>query len=242
MTNGVAPYAPNDPLRKVYGDWTYTAVFPICLERVSGQTCQPAHVSKPSQSVAEDANQISQTAGQASQWSSILQSSNGTRDSQLTEVGSVPWGNDFRSRHESQLTIEVDVATARQQILGFGGAFTEASGWTFAQLPSAGKEKVLKLYFGDASSGQLTDASKSDSKHTNGGIGYSLGRVTMNSPDFALSHYSYSNTSGDMSLSTFQHDLPRDHEYVLPFLKAAIDRAAPTKLHLFSAPWSPPAW
>ena len=41
LTNGVAPYAPGSKGRDVYGDWTYTAVFPICLERIVGEVCKP---------------------------------------------------------------------------------------------------------------------------------------------------------------------------------------------------------
>jgi hypothetical protein len=46
LTNGVAPFAPGTPGRKAYGDWAYTAVFPICLERVVGQVCRPQHLLK----------------------------------------------------------------------------------------------------------------------------------------------------------------------------------------------------
>ena len=36
-------YAPDDPMRKeLYRDWTFTGIFPICLERVFGQACAPA--------------------------------------------------------------------------------------------------------------------------------------------------------------------------------------------------------
>lgn len=41
LTNGVAPYAPGTKGRQEYGDWTYTGVFPICLERVVGEVCKP---------------------------------------------------------------------------------------------------------------------------------------------------------------------------------------------------------
>ena len=41
LTNGVAPFAPGTKERQQFGDWTYTAVFPICLEHVVGEVCQP---------------------------------------------------------------------------------------------------------------------------------------------------------------------------------------------------------
>ena len=144
------------------------------------------------------------------------------------------------------ITVEIDRTTRRQRIFGFGCAFTEAAGWTFAQLPAAGREKVLRMYWDGVS---------------DGGMGYSTGRIAMNSPDFALSHYAYANVSGDVALAHFQHALPRDNEYVLPLLRAAMQRHAQSRaqarargagasaplpplppLRLFSAPWSPPAW
>ncbi len=164
-------------------------------------------------------------------WSSIVQSSNQTRNNQLAEVGPIPWGgvsggaSDVGEEDEDDtLTVELDTSSIRQQIFGFGGAFTEAAGYTFAHLPAEGQEKVLSLYFDE---GQ--------------GIGYTTGRVAMNSPDFSLSHYSYANTSGDVLLTAFQHDLPRDNEYVLPLLRRALNRSH-ASIRLFSAPWSPPSW
>ena len=44
---------------------------------------------------------------------------------------------------------------------------------------------------------------------------YTTGRVAMNSPDFALSDYSYANVSNDTLLKHFDHNLTRDNEYVL---------------------------
>jgi glucosylceramidase len=161
--------------------------------------------------------------GSAAPFSSIIQSS---ETAQLVEVGPIVWQPASKPAEEDAavIMVELDVTTRRQTIFGFGGAFTEAAGYTFAQLSPAGREKVLSHYF--------------DAEH---GIGYTSGRIAMNSPDFALSHYSYANTTGDTNLTNFQHDLPRDNEYVLPLLRAALNRTE-QPLRLFSAPWSPPAW
>jgi hypothetical protein len=101
-------------------------------------------------------------------WGSIIQSSNTTRDRQLAELGPIKWGAG-EDEAELGLTVELDITSRRQKIFGFGGAFTEAAGYTFAQLSAEGKEKVLSLYF-----------------DPDDGIGYTTGRVAMNSPDFAL--------------------------------------------------------
>ena len=109
--------------------------------------------------------------------------------------------------------------------MGFGGAFTEASGYVWQNLSAVAQKRVLDEYWGAE------------------GIGYTIGRVAMNSPDFALNDYSYANVSGDFKLAGFQHDLPRDNEYVLPLLRAALKtNTSPQGIRLFSAPWSPPAW
>ena len=166
-------------------------------------------------------------------WSSIVQSGDPqphTRTGQLVDAGPIMWGMSPARREdeeaaEASVTVEVDPTTRRQTVHGFGGAFTEAAAYVFANLPYAAQQRVLEEYWGSR------------------GIGYTTGRVAMNSPDFALSHYSYANVSGDFTLSAFQSDLPRDNEWVLPFLRAAIKTAGkPGALRLFSAPWSPPAW
>lgn len=157
-------------------------------------------------------------------FSSIVQSSDGTRSSQLAEVGPIVWAAALDAEAPVGMTVELDTTSRRQEIFGFGGAFTEAAGYTFSQLSSIGRAKMLEHYF---------DPGR--------GIGYTTGRIAMNSPDFALSHYSYANTSGDTELASFQHDLPRDNEYVLPLLHAALNHTV-RPLRLFSAPWSPPAW
>ena len=178
-------------------------------------------------------------------WSLVIQSSLGAA-TQLKEMGAIPWSTSGGSTRTPTLTpapapaqataqirrtaagtrtvtVEHDPTTVRQTVHGFGGAFTEAAGYSWKSLTAADQQKVLELYWGGE------------------GLGYTTGRVAMNSPDFALSDYSYANVSGDMALKHFDHTLARDNEYVLPLLRAAL-RTSATALRLFSAPWSPPAW
>eukprot|EP00935_MAST-01C_sp_MAST-1C-sp1_P002088 g2088.t1 len=139
-------------------------------------------------------------------------------------MGPIKWAT--RAVSAPAVVVEVDVTTRRQTIHGFGGAFTEAASYVWANLSSKAQTRVLEEYWGTE------------------GIGYTTGRVAMNSPDFALGHYSYANKSGDFQLSSFQESLPRDNQWVLPFLRAAIKTKGgkPGAIRLFSAPWSPPAW
>lgn len=169
----------------------------------------------------------------SSSWSSIIQSGDPQpheMSGQLREMGWIKWGSAADDPTAAvgsppRPTVVVDAATKRQAIFGFGGAFTESAAFVWGNLSAAAQKRVLDAYWGPD------------------GIGYTTGRMTMNSPDFALGHYSYANVSGDFALASFQHDLPRDNEWVLPFLRAAIKTAGkPGTLRLFSAPWSPPAW
>lgn len=62
----------------------------------------------------------------------------------------------------TELTLELDTSKTYQEILGFGGAFTEASAINWRKLSEAEQAEVIRLYF----------ASPED-----GGHGYTLGRV-----------------------------------------------------------------
>jgi glucosylceramidase len=88
--------------------------------------------------------------------------------------------------------IRVDSSITYQPILGFGGAFTEASAHNFYKLPSSVRQKVLDMYFGEE------------------GIGLTLGRVHINSCDFSLSSYSFDDVDGDIDLAFFDHEVTHD--------------------------------
>ena len=108
-----------------------------------------------------------------------------------------------------------------QEIIGFGGAFTETSAYQFSRMSAESKDKIIKLYF--------------DPKE---GLGYNFCRTHIHSCDFGLSRYTYVE-DGDSELKTFS--IERDRKYILPFIKAA-KKTAGSELLLFASPWSPPAW
>ena len=58
--------------------------------------------------------------------------------------------------------LEVDTSRTYQELLGFGGAFTEASAINWRKLSEAEQKEVIRLYFAPAEEG---------------GHGYTLGRV-----------------------------------------------------------------
>jgi glucosylceramidase len=108
-----------------------------------------------------------------------------------------------------------------QKIIGFGGAFTEASAYQFSRMSDSAKAEIIKAYF--------------DSEE---GLGYNFCRTHIHSCDFALNRYTYVE-DGDAGLNSFTID--RDRKYILPFIKAA-RKYAGNELCLFASPWSPPAW
>ena len=128
-----------------------------------------------------------------------------------------PFGQPF----ETQPCVFVDPSEQFQTFLGIGGALTDASAETFAQLPAAKQTELLQAYF---------DREK--------GIGYTIGRTNINSCDFSSDMYTYV-ADNDRELKTFS--LAHDEKYKMPFIQKAM-AASGGKLNLFVSPWSPPAW
>ena len=88
-----------------------------------------------------------------------------------------------------------------QKVLGFGGAFTEAAAYAYGRMKPELREEILRKYFDPQE-----------------GIGYSLGRIHMNSCDFSLGNYTYI-VDKDENLETF--DISREDERVVPFIRGS---------------------
>jgi len=128
----------------------------------------------------------------------------------------------------------------RQPILGFGAAFTEAASLNYQSLSGDGKERLMELMFGKS------------------GIGYSIGRVHINSCDFSIESYSFDETNDDFDLKDFDmnvtHDATKDGmidmilratEVVNRGWKQTSDKNVDLddgSLKMFGSPWSPPTW
>jgi glucosylceramidase len=119
-------------------------------------------------------------------------------------------------------SVFVNPARRMQQVLGFGGAFTEAAAVTWLHLPPGPRAQFLQDCF--------------DPQH---GHGYTLCRVHMNSCDFALGNYAHAAEPGDVALHSF--NIERDRQALLPMIHAA-QQAAGRPLQLLVSPWSPPPW
>ena len=125
---------------------------------------------------------------------------------------------EFTDEINAMRTVRIYRDRKYQTIRGFGGAFTQSSGYNYGLLPENVKEDFIGDYF---------------SKE---GLAYNLGRVHINSCDFALGNYAYLENADD-PMEKF--DISIDEKYIFPMLDAAkkYDR-----IELLASPWSPPAF
>lgn len=122
---------------------------------------------------------------------------------------------------ESVNVIVLDPNKKMQQLIGFGGAFTEAAAYTYSRLSEGRRKAVIDAYF-----------------HPLTGIGYTLGRVAISSCDFSFGNYTYVNDQ-DLQLQSFS--IEHDRKWIFPMLEDA-QKVLGTEIMLFAAPWSPPSW
>ena len=123
-----------------------------------------------------------------------------------------------RSDRPSLPPIDVDSSGLCQEILGFGGAFTETACTVLSCLPKGEREAVLQAYF-----------------HPGTGIGYRFARTHVNSCDFSLGNWACWDTPESAI------DLRRYEQLIFPTIRDA-QRIAADPIRLLVSPWSPPAW
>jgi len=116
--------------------------------------------------------------------------------------------------------IRLDPSKKFQEILGFGGAFTDAACYMFNQLPPSAREQLFHEMFHPSE--------------------MSLGvcRICVGSSDYALEVYSFDEGEPDPDLARFS--IEHDRKYILPVLRLA--RQVNRDMFLFASPWSPPGW
>ncbi|MBQ6889316.1 MAG: glucosylceramidase [Lachnospiraceae bacterium] len=124
-----------------------------------------------------------------------------------------------RDGGEMQL-VKVYPSVSYQEILGMGGAFTEASAYTYSQMSEEKQKELISLYFGE------------------NGNNYNFCRTHIQSCDFALGNYAYVEDETDRDLESFS--IENDRKYLLPLIKAAMNEKEDIKL--LASPWSPPAF
>jgi glucosylceramidase len=142
---------------------------------------------------------------------------------------------------QPDFTIKVSTAATHQEIEGFGASFTESSAWNLACLPETQRRDVLNRLFSPDE-----------------GMGFTLTRTHINSCDYSLRHYSYTD-SNDFALDSFSiaEDMARytgeENDEVrgitiddpafdlLPMIQAA-QKIPCADFRIVASPWSPPSW
>lgn len=122
---------------------------------------------------------------------------------------------------EDPILIEIDTNIKYQQIIGFGGSFTESSAYLLNKLSRKNRRLILDAYFGED------------------GANYSLTRTHMNSCDFSLNHYTYAPIENDMTLEHFS--IQEDMEDIIPMIKDA-QEISKEGFKIISSPWTAPPW
>jgi len=117
--------------------------------------------------------------------------------------------------------ISIDPEKKYQKIIGFGGAFTEASAHVLQKLSPQKREEVLRAYF------------------SQDGAAYSLTRTHMGSCDFSLSSYAYADKSGGKELANFS--IKEDMDDLVPLIKDAM-QVNGANFKIVSSAWTAPPW
>jgi glucosylceramidase len=116
--------------------------------------------------------------------------------------------------------IELNPGRKFQTLVGIGGSFTESSAHVLSQLSPGNRDAIINAYFSSE------------------GAAYSLTRTHINSCDFSLDHYAYTD-DGDTSLASFsiEHDLAE----LIPLIKDA-GNAPGADFKIIASPWTAPPW
>ncbi|TYZ63073.1 hypothetical protein PybrP1_001962, partial [[Pythium] brassicae (nom. inval.)] len=105
-----------------------------------------------------------------------------------------------RLRHEKltfvdgaadEADITIDATTKYQKIIGFGGAFTDATAINLYKMPPDLQQKILDAYYSEE------------------GIQYTTARIPIASTDFSESVYSYNPVVDDFEMKHFSIDVDK---------------------------------
>ncbi|OQR72798.1 glucosylceramidase-like [Tropilaelaps mercedesae] len=107
----------------------------------------------------------------------------------------------FGGTGTADLTLQLGEKTV-QKIIGFKGAFTDAAGVNWLNLPEGLRQRLLNSYYGPQ------------------GTGYSVGRIPMARCDFSTREYTYADKPDDVELGSFSL-ADEDFHYKIPMIKEA---------------------
>jgi len=107
-----------------------------------------------------------------------------------------------------------------QEVLGFGGCFSDAACYVISQLKGPLREQLLHELFHPSE------------------MNLSVNRTCIGAADSAAALYSYDDGDADPELTRFS--IEHDRAYILPILRR-VHEINPDVFY-FSSPWSPPGW
>jgi glucosylceramidase len=117
--------------------------------------------------------------------------------------------------------IVLDPGTVKQEVLGFGGAFTDATCYVLSRMSAEERGAVMHDLFAP------------------GEMGLNVCRTAIGASDYSTKAYTFDESAEpDPELKKFSID--HDKAYILPVLREA--RKVNPEMFLFSSPWTPPGW
>ena len=132
----------------------------------------------------------------------------------LSTTSNLSFSKNYTNQEKELINIYPDIKY--QEIIGFGGAFTEAGGYTLSKVSQDIYNSILNDYFSDE------------------GLNYNLCRTHIGSCDFSTESYSYIKNN-DINTFSVEHD----KKYLIPMIKKALN--INRNLKLLASPWSPPS-
>ncbi|MEP6730473.1 MAG: glycoside hydrolase family 30 beta sandwich domain-containing protein [bacterium] len=121
----------------------------------------------------------------------------------------------------ASVDIDIQSGKKKQEILGFGAAFTDAACYMFSRLAPEARQKLFN---------ELYHPSQ---------MNLTVARTCIGSSDYSTKAYSYDDSdTPDPTLSKFS--IAHDKQWILPMLREA--RQVNPQIYLLSTPWTPPGW
>ena len=128
---------------------------------------------------------------------------------------------------KEKVLLKVYPEEVRQEIIGFGGAFTDTAAMALLHMNKEIQKEALNAYFS-----------------TETGLSYNMGRVPIGCCDFSTVEYSHAEVPEDIELSFFS--IEQDKKGIIPLIrgvKEVMEKSCRQgELLLYALPWSPPAW
>jgi len=172
----------------------------------------------PKEEVSPRAFAAAGPKNQTSKQSSLISIWVTSGDERFAPAPPTAWSPSSAASGADQIQLNPDLKF--QEILGFGGAFTDAACYMFNQLAPPAREQLFHEMFHPSE------------------MGLNVGRVCVGSSDYSTKVYSFDDGEADPQLTRFS--IEHDRAYILPMLRLA--RQANPEMYLFSSPWSPPGW